>query len=166
MGMQRTDFQRSRVYSAEQTVRRMLDRSAQFPTVEMYGSQISLPVERKFGSVEAVDGYVTAVCRLRQIQEAWPNALAVPTVRERRGQTKAHYEASTATIAIPPRDGDRAWALRELVVLHELAHHLDPGNGHGPTFATTFLDLVGEVMGPEAAFLLRTAMHECGVALG
>ena len=50
------------------------------------------------------------------------------TVRARRGVTAAHYEnaAGAGTIAVPDRR-PADWAMRELVVLHEVAHHLQPG---------------------------------------
>jgi putative metallohydrolase (TIGR04338 family) len=54
-----------------------------------------------------------------------------------------------------PENGTR-WALREIVVLHEMAHHY-AGNraAHGPIFADTFITLVGLVMGPEIGLLAR-----------
>jgi putative metallohydrolase (TIGR04338 family) len=47
--------------------------------------------------------------------------------------------------------------MRELVVLHELAHHLCGGDGpaHGPKFVGTFCALAATVMGPEAGHVLR-----------
>jgi putative metallohydrolase (TIGR04338 family) len=51
-----------------------------------------------------------------------------------------------------------------LVVLHELAHHLQPPGtpAHGPEFCRVFLDLLGGVIEPEAAWLLHTALFESG----
>lgn len=50
------------------------------------------------------------------------------------------------------------------MVLHELAHHLDPQDpddptepAHGPAFVDRFLTLVDEIIGPEAAFVLRAS---------
>ncbi|MFZ2241198.1 MAG: TIGR04338 family metallohydrolase, partial [Gordonia amarae] len=57
------------------------------------------------------------------------------------------------------------WALRELVVLHELAHHLDDSGGpaHGPGFVHTLITLVGLVLGPEAEFVYRVVFTDSGV---
>jgi putative metallohydrolase (TIGR04338 family) len=55
--------------------------------------------------------------------------------------------------------------MRELVILHELAHHLAPGDAHGAAFVARFVHLVGELIGDEAAFLLRSALLDAGVAL-
>ncbi len=69
-----------------------------------------------------------------------------------------------AEIAIPSA-ADGRWALRELVVLHELAHHLDgtTGPAHGRGFVLTLIELVGLVLGPEAAFVYRVVLSDSGV---
>jgi putative metallohydrolase (TIGR04338 family) len=208
------------VYAGENQVARLLDRSAEFPVVEVAGSRITVPPERHFGDLAGVQRYVDAVLELDWVVRRWPRAAAMPvTVRERRGAAQAHYEPDTATIAVPVRGADARWALRELVVLHELAHHLasdaggrqprrdevaaassearseqsdsamgarseqlgtdagpnaggdarsaaDSGTGHGPGFTGRMLELVGGVMGEEAAFLLRVAWADQGVRVG
>ena len=56
------------------------------------------------------------------------------------------------------------WALRELVVLHEIAHHLcDAEPPHGPEFVATFCELAEAVMGPEVAHVLRVVYAKEGV---
>ena len=53
------------------------------------------------------------------------------------------------------------WALRELVVLHEVAHHLcDSDPPHGPEFVATFCELAAAVMGPEVAHVLAGRLRE------
>jgi putative metallohydrolase (TIGR04338 family) len=58
--------------------------------------------------------------------------------------------------------------LRELVILHELAHHLgdDVEIPHGGAFVGRLLDLVDGIVGPEAALLLRVTMLDVGVEIG
>ena len=94
----------------------------------------------------------------------WP-AVGALTVRARRGATAAHYERSDddgAAIAVPDRGS--TWALRELVVLHEIAHHLsDAEPPHGPQFVETFCGLAEAVMGPEVAHVLRVVYAKEGV---
>ncbi|MCV7072609.1 TIGR04338 family metallohydrolase, partial [Mycobacterium rufum] len=80
------------------------------------------------------------------------------------GATAAHYERAgdAATIAVP--QGREAWALRELVVLHEVAHHLcDTEPAHGPEFVATLRELAAAVMGPEVAHVLRVVCANEGV---
>jgi putative metallohydrolase (TIGR04338 family) len=165
------DATRTAVYAAEQHVHRVMDRASTGTAgvIEIAGSRLVLPPERRFGSVGAVQGFVDAAMSLRWVQERWPRARVPVTVRARRGMTAAHYERLTTTIAVPV-SGDR-WALRELVALHELAHHLapDPVDGaappavHGREFIDRLLELADGITGPEVAFLLRVTFTEAGL---
>ncbi|MGV8873403.1 MAG: TIGR04338 family metallohydrolase [Rhodococcus sp. (in: high G+C Gram-positive bacteria)] len=164
------DAQRSAVYDAERWVRTMFDRAEERNNrvVEVMGSQITLPIERKFASLESVQRYVDAVLALDWISTTWPDAGRTITVRARSGSGAAHYEPDTATIAVPLHRGNTAWALRELVVLHEVAHHFadEDEPQHGGAFVDRYITLVGEIIGSEAAFVLRATMAESGVRVG
>ncbi|QCB49426.1 TIGR04338 family metallohydrolase [Rhodococcus sp. PAMC28707] len=170
--MKNRDSQRSKVYDAEAMVRVIFDRADErgLRTVEMFGSTITLPIERKFASIESVQSYVDAVLTLNWVRETWPHAGSVVQVRERSGTGASHYERDTQTIAMPLHRNNEAWALRELVVLHELAHHLQPEvsglASHGGEFVDRFVTLVGEIIGQEAGFVLRATMAENGVRIG
>ena len=159
------DTQRSKVYAAEEFVRTLFDRAGERGNcaIEFFGTNLTLPPEARFSSVETVQRYVDDVLALRSVRERWPGAAAL-TVRPRRGLTAAHYErdAEGATIAVPERR--TSWALRELVVLHEVAHHLcDADPPHGPEFVATFCELAEAVMGPEVAHVLRVVYAKEGV---
>jgi putative metallohydrolase (TIGR04338 family) len=166
------DTQRAKVYDAEHLVHRIFDRSDRFPTVDVAGSRLTLPVERRFASADSVQDYVDRVLALSWVRTQWPRAAVPVRVRERAGHTQAHYERDPAVIALPGHRANAAWALRELVVLHELAHHLsdcatDGGEPqHGGGFVDRLLTLVDGIIGPEAALLLRVTMLESGVAVG
>jgi putative metallohydrolase (TIGR04338 family) len=166
------DSQRAKVYDAEQLVRGVFDRADEHGarTVELYGSQLTLPIERRFASVESVQSYADKVLALNWIRARWDRAAVAVRVRSRAGTTAAHYEAAGNVLAVPLHTGGTAWALRELVILHELAHHLEPAPGsvaaHGPEFCDRYVELVDGVIGPEAALLLRTTMLGCGVRIG
>ena len=150
------DAQRSKVYAAEKFVRTLFDRArARGNTIEFFGANITLPPEARFASVDSVSQYVDDVLNLPAVQRLWPDTQPL-RVRSRRGRTAAHYErdGDEAVIAVP--DGSTSWALRELVVLHEIAHHLSPVEpAHGRAFVATFCDLADAVMGPEVAHVLR-----------
>ncbi|ABK73301.1 TIGR04338 family metallohydrolase [Mycolicibacterium smegmatis] len=156
------DTQRARVYAAEEFVRTMFDRAAQHSSraIDFFGTQLTLPPEAKFGSVAAVQRYVDDVI-------ARVGAAPV-AVRARRGTKAAHYEIENAVIAVPEQQ--TTWALRELVVLHELAHHLcatgpDPdAPAHGPQFVATYCELCETVMGPEVGLVLRMVYAKEGVS--
>ncbi len=170
--MKNRDSQRSKVYEAESLVRTIFDRADErdLRTVDILGSTVTLPIERKFASLDSVQRYVDAVSRLEWIRETWPQADTVVHVRERSGTGASHYERDTQTIAVPLHRRNEAWALRELVVLHELAHHYEPPDSevpsHGGEFVDRFVRLVTEIVGHEAGFLLRATMLESGVAIG
>ncbi|MFI8971598.1 TIGR04338 family metallohydrolase [Nocardia asteroides] len=165
------DSQRAKVYDAEQLVRGVFDRAQEFGhrTVEVYGSQLTLPVERRFASVESVQTYVDRVLALNWVRAQWDRAGVPVRVRARAGAAAAHYEPAEAVLAVPLHTGATAWALRELVILHELAHHLAPvpdEAAHGPEFCTRYAELVDGVIGPEAALLIRASFAGCGVRFG
>lgn len=160
------DTQRSKVYSAEQFVRTVFDRAGERGnrSVDFFGAQLTLPPEARFASVESVQRYVDEVLGLSGTRARWPAAEPL-TVRARRGATAAHYEydGRAAVIAVPERH--TTWALRELVVLHEVAHHLcrvEPA--HGPQFVATFGELAEAVMGAEVGYVLRVVYAKEGVA--
>jgi putative metallohydrolase (TIGR04338 family) len=153
------DTQRAKVYAAEEFVRTLFDRAAEHGNnvVEFFGTQLTLPPEGRFATVTAVQRYVDEVL-------AHVGADRPLTVRARRGVTAAHYERSDdgATIAVP--DHRSTWALRELVVLHEIAHHLSEAEPpHGPEFVAAFCELAEAVMGPEVAHVLRVVYAKEGV---
>jgi putative metallohydrolase (TIGR04338 family) len=162
------DFQRSRVYDAEHLVHRIFDRSVEYPVVEVAGSHVTLPVERRFGSIEAVASYATQVLALGWVRATWVRASSPVLVRERAGAAQAHYQRAGSIMAVPGYRAGSGWALRELVILHELAHHLADGIeiAHGGAFVDRLLMLVDGVVGPEAALLLRVTMLDVGVAIG
>jgi putative metallohydrolase (TIGR04338 family) len=158
------DAQRSKVYAAEQFARTLFDRAAERGnrSVDFFGAQLTLPPEARFASVDSVQSYVDDVMRLPSVRTRWPTAEPL-AVRGRRGVAAAHYErdGSVATVAVPDRQ--TTWALRELVVLHEVAHHLCRAEPpHGPEFVAAFCELAEAVMGPEVSHVLRVVYAKEG----
>lgn len=160
------DAQRSKVYAAEDFVRTLFDRVAEHGSavVEFFGAPLTLPPEGRFGSVASVQRYVDDVLALPAVQQHWP-AVSPLRVRARRAATAAHYENrdGVGVIAVPDRD-TADWAMRELVVLHEVAHHLcHEQPPHGPAFVATMCTLTELVMGPELGYVLRVVFAKEGV---
>lgn len=112
------DTQRSLVYDAEALVRRVFDRAdtGTGRQVELFGSRLTLPVERRFASVDSVQNYCDRVLALNWVQASWARSATPITVRHRAGTTAAHYEPDTATLAVPTSGAGTRWALRELVI--------------------------------------------------
>ncbi|MEE6179817.1 TIGR04338 family metallohydrolase [Mycobacterium sp. 050134] len=162
----RRDSQRAKVYAAEEFVRTLFDRAAEHgsPAVEFFGTQLTLPPEGRFGSIASVQRYVDDVLALPGVRHQWPGVSPL-SVRPRRAASAAHYESrdGAGVIAVPDRD-TADWALRELVVLHEVAHHLCRAEPpHGPQFVATFCRLAELVMGPELGHVLRVVYAKEGV---
>ena len=125
---------------------------------DFHGYTMRLPRERKFADLDSIRRYVSMVCSLPQVQQKFPGVTA-PSVRERKGHRAAHYSQSNVEIAINTgRDGK--WALREMVVLHELAHHLAKGDMHGATWRGCYIFLVEVCMGQEVAMILGASLFE------
>lgn len=169
------DTRRSEVYEAERLIHRLFDRAGDGHEVQLAGTRLTLPVEARFASVESVRSYVARVSTLPSVVADFPAARRPPAIRERRGHRSAEYRPPTRSagsaagteageIALPTSAQGR-WALRELVVLHELAHHLDDSSdaAHGSAFIRTLTDLVGAVLGPEAGFVYRVVFTESGL---
>jgi putative metallohydrolase (TIGR04338 family) len=160
------DSQRAKVYAAEGFIRTLFDRVAEHgsPTVEFFGTQLTLPPEGRFGSVASVQRYVDDVLALPTVRRRWPDVAAL-RVRARRGAAEAHYENRDGSGVIAVPDLNTAdWAMRELVVLHEVAHHLcQVQPAHGPEFVATMCTLTELVMGPELGHVLRVVFAKEGV---
>lgn len=83
------------------------------------------------------------------------------------GWKKASY--SEGFIFLPARERGGSWALRGLVVLHELAHHLNTGvegaiiDVHGEGFRSTFVRLLEDIGWVQIAAMLREAYAQTGL---
>jgi len=129
--------------------------------------------EPRFSQPSDVTGFVTQVLdRLRQQARAYGSRYRD---RERkpvevvtyRGWKKATYR--DGQIWLPERERGGAWALRGLVVVHELAHHLNTGgegaiiDTHGAGFRATMLQLLEDIGWTEIAAMLREAHRQLGL---
>lgn len=121
----RADRDRADVYACEDRLAQWFDLGEAFRDVVVFGSTWTLPTERTFSSIDAVQRYVTKV-------SARARGGLAPRVRRRRGARAAHY--AMGVIAVPDArsagSGGRAWAMREVIVLHELAHHFAAQGDH------------------------------------
>ena len=145
---------------------RIFDRSAEYPVVDVAGSRITLPVERQFASIDSVQRYVDRCWPCLGGLDMGPGGGAGG--RERSGRARRTTNGSVRSWRCPSHRAGPAWALRELVILHELAHHLAPDieSAHGGPFVDRMLTLVDGIVGPEAALLLRVTMLDVGVRIG
>lgn len=176
------DSQRQRLYDAETEFRKMIIRSHDAPVVEIHGSKITLPVVRSFAEIEDIQRYVDKVLALNWVMNEYARSALPVKVRARKSDLSAHYSPLLREIAIPDKMSAQSgivkarvaaggtaytprWAMNEIIVLHELAHHLTEGRGaaHGPEFVSCVLDLYKGIIGVEAAWILEMLFYDNGV---
>ncbi len=165
----RRDVQRARVYRAEDAWAARLDAARRgAPLAVVAGSRVLLPAERRFGELQHAADYVARVLALGDVTARF-GVVEPPGLRLRRGAHAAHWEApGTIALPVPPRG--EPWALRETVLLHELAHHVGHRTGvavdHGAPYPAVALTLVAAVLGEEAALALRVEYGAERVTVG
>ncbi|TYL50137.1 TIGR04338 family metallohydrolase [Nocardioides sp. BGMRC 2183] len=161
-----TDPDRAAVYTAEDQVAGWLDTLGPGQgELTVDGRTFTPETEPRFSDPDAVGRYVDQVlAHLAEHDRRYDGRERLPaTVRARRGPRAATYTFEDATIAVPPFVHGGRWALRGLVVLHEVAHHLLGEPGHGPAFRATFLRLLEDLGQPVLAELLQHAYAEEGL---
>jgi len=106
--------------------------------------------------------YVRAALESEPVRATF-GVLPPVSVTRRAGDAMAHY--SSGVIHLPVTSD---WALHELVVLHELSHHvvsvIEPtAASHGDRFVSVYLFLVATQMSEETALVLRGALESQGL---
>lgn len=154
------DSQRTKVYEAEFYFRR----DCAGKSLRGHKSPGLFP-ELRFNSVEDVQRYVD---KTLSIPYSRRYARRPCKVIPRRGERYAHYQDDDThgEIHLPPNP--RGWAMREVVVLHELAHHLTRSEkyaAHGPEFCGRFLLLIELTMGLDARNRLMYYYIQQGVKI-
>jgi putative metallohydrolase (TIGR04338 family) len=94
---------------------------------------------RVFRNLGEVRAYVDDLVASDWWADRWPHVEAIPVGRSRSGRFGGYAVEGTGEIRLAD--------LREPVVLHEIAHVVSPGAGHGPAFVTALLALVRERLG-------------------
>jgi putative metallohydrolase (TIGR04338 family) len=157
-----TDSQKDLLYHSENKLIRLIDTNDQYAPVSVAGSTFSIPREAKFGDLASVQRYCDQVTKHFNLSPV--TCLAM----RKDARSKAYYRARQ--IHLPTVSG--RWSMRELVVLHELAHHAARSeNGsaceaHGSEFAGKFVEMVDWAMGTEASMMLKIFFYENGVKVG
>lgn len=94
---------------------------------------------RVFRDLREVRNYVEELVTSEWWAGRWPHIDTIPVARTRSGRFSGYAVDGAGEI--------RVGVLREPVVLHEIAHVVTPGAGHGPAFVDTLLSLVRERLG-------------------
>lgn len=150
----RIDRSRGAVYVAEDRVASAMDGPVR--AVQLDGVRLQLPAAVHFGTLEAMQRYADAVLGHPATTSRYPGRGGVAVV-PKRGFRSASYSGGVVHVPIADRRG--RWALRDTVLLHEVAHHLAPGDGHGPAFRAALVHLYDTQLGHGPAQLLRRQLE-------
>ncbi|HYN56604.1 MAG TPA: TIGR04338 family metallohydrolase [Motilibacterales bacterium] len=145
----RVDRSRGAVYQAEDSIASVMRRAHR--AVRVGTSVVTLPEEVRFGSLEAIQGFVDGVLADATTSGTFADRGPV-VIQARRGFRMATY--TPGRINIPAADPRGRWSLTRSVVLHEVAHHLTGAPGHGSAFRSTLVTLYARHVGQGAAELL------------
>ena len=94
---------------------------------------------REFRDLGEVRTYVADLVASDWWADRWPHIEAIPVARTCSGRFSGYAVEGSGEI--------RVGRLIEPVVLHEVAHVVAPGAGHGPAFVEALLALVRERLG-------------------
>jgi putative metallohydrolase (TIGR04338 family) len=120
---------------------------------KLYAAEAILQGAPDFKTVQECQAFADSVMANRWVRARWNRYIEV---RPGKGHTRATGSHSSGIIQLP------LWSRQRLVVLHEVAHVLTPGNyaHHGPEYAGVLLSLVHHVLGAEQAAKLRVSYRE------
>lgn len=177
-----SDPEQETTYAAEDLVLAWLDETS-FETGEVsvtltrHGARQTVTfrpeIEPRFGAPAEARDFVDQVLTRLQAQTRrfgsnyrGREARPVKVVRSRKVK-QAEYQ--NGVMKLPDRNTGGVWALRGMVVLHELAHHLNTGvdgliiDNHGEGFRATFIQVLDDIGWTETAAMLREAYREMGL---
>lgn len=151
------DEEAAAIYAAHAELRRLLALAdeSEMRRVEWYhDAYLTMPVELRFHDVAAVRRYVNTLVTVERTPPV--------TVHAKWDAGSAHYWAPSQAIFLPAEDAS-GWAMRQITILHEFAHHVEwsrhGSGGHGEVFREILLDLVERHAGEECALVLRTEIN-------
>ena len=107
---------------------------------------------RAFRDLGEVRAYLDDLIGSDWWADRWPHVEAIPVARTRSGRFTGYAVEESGEI--------RVGSLQESVVLHEVAHVVTPGTGHGPAFVEALLALVRERLGFHAYGALLAELRQ------
>lgn len=118
---------------------------------------------RVFRDLREVRAYLDDLIGSDWWADRWPHVEAIPVARTRSGRFAGYAVEDTGEIRL--RTGGQVklpgvGSLNEPVVLHEVAHVVTPGTGHGPAFVNALLALVRERLGFHAYGALLAELRQ------
>ena len=114
---------------------------------------------RSFRHLGEARAYVAELVGSDWWADRWPHVETIPVAATRSGRVAGYAVDGSGGIHLAGR------GLREPVVLHEIAHVVTPGAGHGPAFVAALLALVRERLGFHAYGALRAELRRRGLVV-
>lgn len=115
-------------------------------------------VRKEEMTLQQAQKFVDAVLKRSFVQRNYPFKYPIKVLDGRgRRSACATFRHGEFAICLPKSMRNK------YVILHEVAHHINRGDGHKAQFATCILDLVRNVLGKEQAEALQGAFHFTGV---
>jgi putative metallohydrolase (TIGR04338 family) len=105
---------------------------------------------RRFRDLREVRAYLDQLIASDWWADRWPHIEAIPVARTRSGRFSGYAVEESGEIRLRTErqvNLPSVGSVREAVVLHEVAHVVTPGAGHGPAFVEALLALVRERLG-------------------
>jgi putative metallohydrolase (TIGR04338 family) len=105
---------------------------------------------RVFRDLREVRAYLDELVGTDWWADRWPHIEAIRAARTRSGRFSGYAVEGSREIRLRTRrqvELPSVGSLAEPVVLHEVAHVVTPGAGHGPAFVDALLALVRERLG-------------------
>ena len=120
-------------------------------------------IGRVFRDLREVRAYLDDLIGSDWWADRWPHVEAIPVARTRSERFSGYAVEGTGEIRL--RTGRQVklpsvGSFREPVVLHEVAHVVTPGSGHGPAFVNALLALVRERLGFHAYGALLAELRQ------
>jgi putative metallohydrolase (TIGR04338 family) len=118
---------------------------------------------KEFKNLREVRAYVGDLIASDWWADRWPYIEAIPVSRTRSGRFSGYVVEGSGEIRL--RTGRQVklpslGSLTERVVLHEVAHVVTPGAGHGPAFVDALLALVRDRLGFHAYGALLAELRQ------
>ena len=112
---------------------------------------------RVFKDLRDVRAYLDDLINSDWWADRWPHVETIPVARTRSERFSGYAVEGSGEI--------RVGSLSEPVVLHEVAHVVTPGSGHGPAFVDALLALVRERLGFHAYGALLAELRQRDVVV-
>lgn len=137
-----TDYQRQRVYDAEEV------------------SGVKTAPQREFHSIPECQQYVDHMCSTSYFKRRFGEFDVIVVPKSSGAALGSRYSPVKGKIYLP------RWAYREWVIIHEVSHCLTPhasGGGHGRRWCRTYMDLIGHCLDRSWETKLRKSFMAYGV---